>query len=791
MNMREWNLGLRDPLSLTLAADARLCQSNYADDQIWELELGSGEPAALSLRTTFGLRARSMRVFPRFSEIGQTVVAPESFAVPPRLKRFYPNFFIFEFSPFDGIDVTAEYWAPESQAVACRLTMVNRAPMERKLTLDVCALLSPLDGESFSPKQIQMVNVLTGRTGNLEPVLFATGGPVAGVGAYPALSLDLAMGPSEKRELTWVLAAWGDVRASFELARRTAARSWDAERARLELVNASQTIDIQTGDPDWDAALAFSQKTALGLLFNGGSQLPQPSFVSVRQPDNGYSRQDGGRDHPASWSGQTPLECYFLNSVLPGAPEFAQGLLRNFLSVQSEGGFIDGKPGLGGQRGKYLAAPMIASLAWQYYLSSQDEEFLEQSFPALLKFFWAWFSPANDRNRDGLPEWEHLVQTGFEENPLHDVWNPWSQGVEINCVQSPALLAMLFRESQSLMSIAKTLDQQADINLLELQAEKLREAVESSWDAQVALYRYQDRDTHLCLKSKVLGKQKGTGDLSLVKKFDPPIRVLLEIQTKTPAAAHPELTIHEYVTKLGVEKLAGRQFQWRAGGLVGTSQKTYTRLGKVKIKGLDSKDKVTVRSVDYTSQDHTLLLPLWAGIPDYQRAQSLIGRSILDAERFDRPFGIPACLSLSDPQAESICQSVYMPWNVLVGEGLLAYGFQSEAARLTAHLMNAVIQNLKKNRSFYQFYHAETGTGIGERNALGGLAPVGLFLKTLGIRRLLPDQVEFSGLNPYPWQVTVKYRGLTIACYNDRSEVRFANGETVVVKEKLPCSVSL
>ena len=55
---------------LTLAADMRFSTPNYVNDHIWEMEIGSGEPSALTLRTTYGLRARSMRIFPRFTEAG-------------------------------------------------------------------------------------------------------------------------------------------------------------------------------------------------------------------------------------------------------------------------------------------------------------------------------------------------------------------------------------------------------------------------------------------------------------------------------------------------------------------------------------------------------------------------------------------------------------------------------------------------------------------------------------------------------------------------------------------------
>ena len=141
-------------------------------------------------------------------------------------------------------------------------------------------------------------------------------------------------------------------------------------------------------------------------------------------------------------NGQTPFDSYYLSSVLPVA-EAAQDLLENFLAIQTEGGFIDGKPGLAGQRGRYNAAPLLASLAWKLYEKSEDEKFLDEVFPKLLKFFWSWFSPEYDEDRDGLPQWKHILQTGFDDNPLFDAWHEWSLGVNITQVHSPALEAML------------------------------------------------------------------------------------------------------------------------------------------------------------------------------------------------------------------------------------------------------------------------------------------------------------------------------------------------------------
>jgi hypothetical protein len=137
---------------------------------------------------------------------------------------------------------------------------------------------------------------------------------------------------------------------------------------------------------------------------------------------------------------------------------------------------------------------------------------------------------------------------------------------------------------------------------------------------------------------------------------------------------------------------------------------------------------------------------------------------------------------LTQPDAETVSQSVHLPWNLFVCEGLLRYGFRSDAAKLFVHNMTAVIQSLKLNRAFHARYHAERGTGIGERNALSGLAPVGLFLKILGVEILSSTRVRLEGENPFPWDVTIQFKGLKVIRGMKKTEVVFANGKSVTVE---------
>jgi hypothetical protein len=794
--MRDWSLSLGDPLYLSLAADARLCKPDYVNDHIWEVDFGvtNTEHAAVSLYTTFGLRARSMRLFPRFTENNVTVTDPNTFNVKPSLRRFFPNFLTLDFVPLENLNVLMEFWVPESHAVAGRVILTNKSNATRQIKLEVCAALSPLDGQSIIPTQQQLVNILAGQTSGIAPVIFMTGGPKHGTGPQPSLMLDLELGPGSTRQITFAEAALDTVAESFEMARRTAARQWEAERARIEMLDASQVLEIRTGDPDWDATFAFSQKAAHGLFFSGSEHLPNPSFVNARHVDNGFSRKGDGIDYPPSWNGQSPVETYYISSILHGTPQIAKNLLLNFLSTQDEDGEVDNKPGLAGQRSKIIAAPLLATLAWKYFQATQDEDFLAENYPKLIKFFWAWFSSLHDRNRDGAPEWDHILQTGFDDNPVFDVWHPWSQGLDISLVHSPSLEAMLYREAQSITKIAKRLGKpEEETVLVQSQAEKLKASLVASWNSNQSFYSYRDRETGLVSTGKVIAKKKGDGNMRPKAEFEAGVRLLVEIQTKSLAAKRPEVEISEYFakTKGEVETILSHQFQWRTGGLVATTQKLFTRVGRVTVRGLEENDKIIVKLIDTTGEDLTLALPLWAGIPEEQNVNALIGRNLTAADRFDRPFGFPSLPESPNPEADSVSMSVTLPWNQLIGEGLLAYGFRAEATRLTAHLMNGVIQNLKQNRSFFNRYHAEKGTGIGERNSLHGFAPLGLFMQALGVTILSSSRVKLEGRNLFPWPVTIKHKGLTISRGLEQTVVTFSNGESVIVKEETPCIVEM
>jgi hypothetical protein len=786
--MRKWRLSPESPLSLRLAADARVTKPDYMDDQIWGLSLEGGDPAGIAIQSTYGLRARGMRIFPGFS-MGDTVITdPAQFTSGPVVEKFFPNYALIHFSPFQELEVEAEYWVIDSHILAGRFCMHNLSGDTLLLQSRLYALLIPAEGGTrMAAWQHMGVTSLSGRTENLAPVIFIVGGAYAEQTVYPYLRLNHTLHSGERKCVFWAHAGLKDPVSSFDAARAAASRPWEAEIAQLELVNES-LIEVETGDEEWDATFQFAQKVAIGSFVGPTRALPYPSFVVSRGPDRGYSRRGDGSDHHWGWEGQTAAQAYFLLPlIVHSAPELAKGMIRNFLSVQKPGGFIDWKPGLGGQRNGALAQPLMASLAWKVYEFTQDRQFIKDIFPDLLAFLRLWFSPEHDRDEDGFPEWDHTLQMGFDDCPTFVQWRRWGQGLDITKAETPDLAAYLYHEYQSLMNMAKEIRLEDDLSSIKERAVAIKDLVEGMWNEKASLYRYRDRDAHNSPAGEKLGSGKGEFSIPIERIFNEPVRILIRSAGPEEERHNAKVFIHGR-GKRGrhrVEQLREKHFQWFSNIGNATSEKTYVEVERIEVTGFGNAFETVVSIADFTREDVNLLLPLWAGIPEPERAEVLVRETILDPERFWRPFGISGCSSL-DPAYESAnrqgASGIWMYWNMLLGEALLAYGYKSEAAGLIQNLMQAVISTLRKDKAFREVYHPELPEGSGERDHITGLAPLGLFLSCLGIHLINPDKFILSGDNPFPWPITVRWKGVEIRCYENRKEVLLPTGDQIEVQ---------
>ncbi|MCK5645182.1 MAG: hypothetical protein KAH97_00275 [Anaerolineales bacterium] len=785
--MSTFELSLEDSLPLRLAADARQTRPSYVDDQIWELTLKGGDPQAMAIETSYGLRAQRMRIYPGFTLGGGVVLNPDQFVEGPTIQKVFPNYSLVECRPFDNLSARIEYWVMESNLLLGRFQVTNQSGSAMSLGVRLYAQLRVGErGEPMGEWQFKAVTSLIGRAGDLAPVIFITGGAKVDQSIYPSLIVGCELERGESKSILWAHAGYGDHVASFEAARAAVQVPWDAEIAKLELLNRSM-IEIETGDPTWDVAFSLTQKIAIGAYVGPTKFLPHPSFVNTRTAEYGYSTSGDGSDYAMHWDGQSVLLAYaHLPLLATLAPELAKGVIRNFLSVQRPDGFVDWKPGLGGQRKESLSAPLLASLTWMIYEHTQDRAFLEETIDGLQAFLELWFDEKHDRDGDGFPEWDHTIQMGYADCPTFTPWKKWGQGLDISKVETPDLAAFLVKECKSLIRISVELGKAELIAGLEDHIDRLSNAVEQAWDEQSNIYRYIDRDTHLWGSGEELGSGEGEFVIQLDREFEQPVRILIRAHGEEGLSHTAQIFIHGRGKKgrHRVEKMRERNFHWFWGIGTATSEKTYVEIERIEVRGFTEAFQSVISIADYGRDDTSLLLPLWAEIPDKARAKKLIEKTLLDESRFYRPNGVANC-SIKDPAYEEAriegAVSIDVLRNILLGEGLLGYGYRKEAADLVQRVMDGITSILKSEGSFRESYDPEQARGFGEKDHLAGLAPLTLFLKTLGVQLISQHEISVRGSNPFPWPVTLRWKGLVIDCMQDRTIVEFPDGGKIEI----------
>lgn len=823
--MRALLLTADTPLALTLAADARLTPTDYAADAAYVLSVAYGP---LGLFSAFGGRCEGMMCDLLWRRLDAPAVAyaATEYAAPPLLHDFGPGFALLELHPFPGLHATVAYIVHRSHAAVAHIELHNAgaAPMQIGLTSGLRLQLGALHPAAHEPATPLR---LDGRcygayvaTANLRlALLWDEAGPgesdplPGGMGWTIWRHRVVALEPGARRTLLVGLISGtppadgylDDLTADqAEQARALLATDWSAELARHQAASAVMP-QIETGDPDWDAAIACTYRLAARCYLSGGAGLPYPSFVFTRTPEQGYPPGGDPQRHAWQWSGQVATEAYVnLPQVVPFAPELGMAVVRNYLHIQRGDGGIDWKPGLAGQRAGWDCIPLLAAAARLLYDYSGDLEFLREAYPGLLRHLDRWFDPANDRDGDGFPEWAHTLQSAFDDNPSFAPWQPWAQGAAIACAECPDLGAYLYREHNDLIAIARLLAAEdggleqgdwedpagraralrADITRLTIRAAALRAHVEALWCDEAAIYRYRDRDTHLSPVGGPIGELCGPGEW----RVDPPPagtqarRAVVRISG--PAAAAVIVTLRGVgADGAALAETFGRErFSWWGRNLAhASSQAVFRRIDAVAVAGVTGAHTAQFAWIDYTRQDQTQMLPLWAGIPDPARAALLVQRTLTDPARFWRAYGIPNCAA-NDPAYASDNRNgsggVWMMWNTMIGEGLCDYGCFGEAWDLFSRIMAAQVRSLREEQCFREAYDADTGAGIGSRDYIWGGVPLHLLTRLHGVQIVTPNRVRLLPSDTQERRIVVRQRGVTVVREGRRAAITWPDGRS-------------
>ncbi len=782
-NMRSYEIDAASMFEFHIAADARMSRSNYVDDQAWKLDLGGKNRAALAFQTQFGGRAGLASIVPIWLSGGDQIYQYGSYHQPPVVTHFGPNFLGIRAEIAPGLALRARYWVMESNAAGGEFAITNHKDEELELQIELFAQVI------INGRQKQL-NVLTmgdyslalhlGQIGNINPVLALEGASVDIYGgriSSPKLGRRLVLPAGQTINVPFVAAGLPDMRDSHSLAMNWLARPWEIYFEKIDDI-AAAVPRIQTGEASWDRLLDLSYNLLLQARMGASEQLRHSSLVAKRASNRGWSRRGDGRDHIRAWAGQDPTLAYLAATAAANIePDWAKGIIRNYLSTQDDSGFVDRQPGLAGQRQSLLMMPLLGRMSWIVYQLSEDRAFLAEVFQGLSAFFARWLQ--EDEDGDGVPEWRNERQMGYVAFPTFGIGQGWAQGAKLREMETPDLLAYLISEADALSSIARELGDEEAENGLRQKLSDLQDHLEEFWDG--SRYSYRDRDSHLSSESVELLRRGAGDEIHIIERRLPaPARVMVRVVGGVSHAPRIRLRLTGLDSDGAdcVIDADAEAFDWRNRQGLYTSDQALSFVGTIEIGGLSRVYKVYAKTIDSRRLDINHLLPLWTGLLAQDRASALVDLA-LDEAQFFCPNGITMVSRRDrnyDPSNARGGGGIWMYFLSLVGEGMVKSGFHQEATALVKRVLTSLAQVLERDGRLSQFYHAEEIKGFGEKHHIGGIAPLKLLSDVIGVRILSPRKVWVGG--PFTWEqeVKVEQHGVVVTRSADGIQIDFPSG---------------
>jgi hypothetical protein len=239
--------------------------------------------------------------------------------------------------------------------------------------------------------------------------------------------------------------------------------------------------------------------------------------------------------------------------------------------------------------------------------------------------------------------------------------------------------------------------------------------------------------------------------------------------------------------RVRVESFGRDSFRWMPEAGAAVSQLVFATVESVEVHGVPESMAWEVSGLDLDREDLTLLLPLWAGVVERAQAETILRQVAMAEGRFLRPFGL-ATIPCDDPGYEAAAADprggVHPTLNLLLGEAMVRYGLRAEAAELLQRSLRAGLDSLRRDRTFWQSVHPETGEGLGRRHAVRGAPPLSLLLDILGVGLRSPDRVRLEGRSAFDHPVVVRWRGLEIERSPSSTRVRFADEQSTLVEDE-------
>ncbi len=750
MESRTWNSPL--PEKFLLGGEQRFFSKQPQLNQGWILRQTTDTPPIPAVELLQDIPRTEFRLLPRFNEPSQSQIEPLDYDPIPRLVSFSWDWIEFIYQPKKNLEVKSIYWSPDSGVICGESWITNRTDQKRVIFLDlVCILQSQAGGNQIALEKIKGRPILTGRLEAQNLILFISGNPYFKEDPFAYLQTKLSLVPNSTEKVHWLCIRSDTKEEAQDVLEDVLQLDWSGEISHRKVALQSQ-IEITTGDPDWDFVLALSQKQSLLRYHQLTSQdkLKVPPRVDI-----------------------TPIQALMLLQSLENQTSDKVINILDLVFNQSI------QPATTRENSDHNYSPPIlaAELLWQIHQWGFPSDIWSSYLEKAARWLEDWFSPGLDRDADGIPELEHprildLAGSGIAaEAPSSNRFVPFPY------LESPGLCALIYNDLCKIDNLLQISRNNSDY-LIQKRKETLSIFLQESWNPEYSEFQSRDSHSHEVVDGFNIFENLQPGLNILRTGFQQPTRI--GILHHRPAEDHApgvfSVICHglDWLGNYRIEELHSVNFTWGDGIDWGFSESVYSKLDYCILKEDDLIGIVNLIAPATSGKDITQTLPLWAGVLPDDQTREIFENVLLDPERSWSPYGF---CSIAD-SGES---TVHLFWNLLLGQSLLKLGRSDTAAELIGHWMAAIIPVLRRSGSFFPGYGVNTGQGMGAEDSLESLFPVKFFLEVLGIGILQDNQLTIEGKNPFPWPVTLRYRGLVIRREKNQTTIIRPGKDTITL----------
>lgn len=778
--MLSLNVAPQDPFSLILVNDSQLSEEEMSFDNTWEIQYEGGELGGISLYSTLGLQALSLRITPIFSNLNESRINLNQFEKKPNITEILPNYTNISVEVFAGILFNLEYFISNSYSIYGQVSIQNKSSQKFTGNLQYLVSLKPLSGGNrMKGMQSDSNFVLEGKTKDLFSVFYLSGLSQPGKLGQSSITSNIEIDSGSTQRFKWCLVFDQDKFRSLERVAEYQAIDFDKLTTRNKLFHQRDIFFFDTGNAEWDNALLFSQNSAKQLIVRGTEKQHKNSLIQSRHPEKTiyYPETSTKRKN----EGISPIQLWYFLQALPKQLILIQDVFEEFMDFQRDDGFIPDHLNPSNFLARFHAFPIFATIAQEILDVQRSQDLAIAYLNKLISYLQYWLSTTSDNSS---PFWENALQSLYEDLPIHNLWDKDGYGINSRWIESPFLNSLLVIECEKCLQIAdQFMIDFPERNWLEEKKTNLLKSIDDSWNPKQKYFAYRDPQTKKSPGKVLILTKNGSGIHTLEKKLRSPQRLTVRVIT------HPELSRKITVEIRGMlenqeilEIIKPRNFQWSTTTGFSTTENVFESISSINILGLPDDNSVEVSTSQYSMMDLSLFLPLLIKDNNKKRIQQMIDQWL--EKEFLSNFGFSSLPKKYLSTRINHLNSVDIPLNSFILEGLIENKQFDLAKKVFINLMKVVIKNLRLSKKFVKLFDANDGTCKGEYNIINGMIPLKIFFRLIGIHRWTDNEIEFIGSSIFKDDIKIFYRGLKVICSQKGHTIITSGGKNIELKAK-------